>query len=250
MSAEAPGSHLPGASSLSRPDTARCRYNGLGERDERRTHDHLPALNADQIAEAHFDLVEVVGWRVINKWRFPARLHDDIFSAAGLALVNAARKWERSAKDREVRGFLFYHMFFDVLDDVRDKIGRRGSAKANAKTVALTKANPEDEEYDWLGDPNAHVDFEKVGDAEVLRDFLDRLPDDRYREIALRLVYGESQREVGERFGITESRVSQMTKRMQRALRVDDDPEDEGNEREREEVRRCRRRVSLNVNWT
>jgi RNA polymerase sigma factor (sigma-70 family) len=163
----------------------------------------------DTLIEANFDLIEKsVRWTA-RRYGFRSHLLDEMRSAAGLALVQAAR---RVRTDVEYpRPYLYGAMVNSIIDAVRGELGRRpGSIRS--RTCSLL---PETEAslVATAGDPVLRVEAE-----EALREILATCPNDRYREVLLRLANGESASSAATRLGVTESRVYQMVDKMRGLL--------------------------------
>jgi len=206
---------------------------------------------ADALIEEHLDLVDNVVRYVIKKYRIDNRLWDDVRSAAGLALVQAGRMYdpERAGAGYTARSFLFQKMVYLVIDDLRRLHGRTAETRAARRTLTLTPLSGEfDEEYEWLSDPTAEDAFDSAERLEFIHESLEALADDREREIALRLANGDRMREIGERFGVSESRISQLVARMRDREPDEDEPESEP-EPEPERRSEWGKQLSLDVSW-
>lgn len=218
-------------------------------------------MDADALVHEHLDLIDTVAWDVVRKCRVPDRGFDDVWSAAGLALVLAARGYDPGRGNPEyVRHYLRKKMFFLVIDELRLLNGRRlvngnpgGQYEMNRSMMSLnihSSGNDGDsnerELLDTVEDPGAQIDFEKAGDLDEIRGFLKRLPTARVREIILRRLAGESMREIGERFGITESRVSQIVSKIG-LIELEEEEVEEAKEWGKEEL--WDGPFSLDVSW-
>lgn len=211
---------------------------------------------SDALIEANLDLPGVVSAALIKKYNFPPRLWDDVHSAAGLALVLAARKFNGQS---DPRVYLYWKMRYLVIDEIRLVLqGRKGSQKSEhaRRTMSLNRHatgkdgdSNESEAVDFIEDVRAQLDFDKMGDDEFVREFIDGLRDDREREIAIRLANGDTMRQIGDRFGITESRVSQIVSTIKHRTKEDTVEEPEGRVLLEWEEPELPRRSSVLVSW-
>lgn len=219
-------------------------------------------MEDDSLVQEHLDLIDTVAWDVVRKCRIPERGFDEVWSASGLALVLAARKYDpEKGRPDYVRSYLRKKMFYLVIDELRLFNGRRlihgkpgGRYEMNRGMVSLNvhssggdRESNETELVDMVEDAGAQLAFDKVGDEEFVRGFLASLPTDRMREIAIRLVHGETMKSIGDRFGISESRISQIVSKMQLVEADQAEPDAEPVEWGREEL--WDGPLSLDVSW-
>ena len=106
-------------------------------------------------------------------------------------------------------------IYYGCIDWLRHQYGRPGSTKhdAHLRMLSLNRLFDVDdgeisEDSLWLAIPDV---TSEAGDAGlVLREILACCPNDRYREAVLMSAAGATCAAIGRKFGVTESRVSQM----------------------------------------
>jgi len=129
---------------------------------------------------------------------------DDLYAAADEGLCRAARTWRPSRAD--FASYLHSKVMQCVVDEVRRCHGRRD--RPRIKTVVA-------EEWE-MDRPAPAPDLERLID---LRDALGRMPE-RPRRMVFAGAAGYSLREIAAAFGVTESRVCQVTVKARRLLEV------------------------------
>lgn len=167
------------------------------------------------------DLVRGVTWGIIKRWRIHHRLHDDLFSAANLSLIKSAVQFKPDGNsDNHFEGFAMLHAKWDVIDELRNQIGRivEGANQGflheikNPLSIDWIYENNDGEELDFF-----HLTFEEAEyDRIANRDFIWSMCIDE-REVLICILYilGLSMREIGEGVvGVTEGRVCQILGRM------------------------------------
>jgi len=200
-------------------------------------------LESNRIVEENSDLVGLVKGRFMQLYGY-RRHSDEVESAVALALVEASRKVDLSGGRSSVRGRLVREMMWDVLDTLRSQFGKAGSARATIKFLSIHAQLSDESEIDeWeFADPNVVVDADGAIYEEMLHELLGSCPNDRYREVVLRTVSGETEREIAERLGVSESLISKMLTRIRR-LDFPSRPEP------KEETCRHGKHNSLTVSW-
>lgn len=187
---------------------------------------------AERRVERHWGLVELCTRYVARKYRFDPRWWPEMESAAGLALWRAAREYDGTSNER---GYLFQKIEWAILDELRAVIGRKGSAKAEFRLFSIDVFTSEDESV-WdsssgcLPEPlRDNRSQQQIDYDHTLDDLLASLPNDRYREIAVRTAAGEDEPTIGAHLGVSAARVSQMLRLVKSRL-ADGRPEGEEKE--------------------
>ena len=179
-------------------------------------------------------------WYVVNRIRprLPACVsEEDLFSAGMVGLMVASRSYDAS-RGAEFKTYAYHRIRGAILDELRrlDFLPRsqREKARADGREAPAMVAIPTDEDGQ---ESLAAGELEPGCETEDLRDLLlrevDRLPEKMRIVMTLYYQEGLRMREIGDRLGLTESRVSQIhsnaVSRLRRSLRSaagleDDEP--------------------------
>ena len=181
--------------------------------------------------EAEIDQWRHLVWYVVNriKARLPVSVsEDELFSAGMYGLMRAARSYDPS-RGAGFKTYAYHRIRGAILDDLRrlDFLPRslRDRARTNGEDAPSMVAIPTDEDgHESLAARPAAAVSEQEDMHEVLHREIDNLPDKMRIVMALYYREGVKMRDIGEKLGLTESRVSQIhsnaVTRLRRAMRL------------------------------
>lgn len=215
-------------------------------------------MTAADLAVEHYDLVEKATQFAARRHRIDPKLLDDMRSAAGEALVVAARRFDGRGR---ARGFLFQAVYYGAIEGARKEMGRGKSDAWQAvhRPLHHDLSLEEWQEVSGAGPLGSPVVREQEGirsleqhpeqqpgalllEQEGVREILESCSP-REREIVVRLASGESSSEVANRFGISRKRIWGITAAVRNKLTM----------RARGEVLEPRcppGSISVDVSWT
>lgn len=140
----------------------------------------------------------------MRSWLPERRLsYEDMVSIGYEALLECLRK------KRKDRGLVATAIRRRFQDEARERFGRGGHG-TEKKRDTLGRSNYDDEEGETRLRHLSDTTRDEAEDNEYVESLLGRLSDPRTREIVRRRADGETFREIGETFGITESRACQL----------------------------------------
>ncbi|MGB0954180.1 MAG: sigma-70 family RNA polymerase sigma factor [Planctomycetota bacterium] len=181
--------------------------------------------------EAEIDQWRHLVWYVVNriKARLPVSVsEDELFSAGMYGLMRAARSYDPT-RGAGFKTYAYHRIRGSILDDLRrlDFLPRslRDRARKNGEDAPSMVGIPTDEDgHESLAARPAEAASEAEDMHEVLHREIDNLPDKMRIVMALYYREGVKMREIGEKLGLTESRVSQIhsnaVTRLRRAMRL------------------------------
>jgi RNA polymerase sigma factor (sigma-70 family) len=159
----------------------------------------------------NWDLIEKAVRSFKKKYGFPERVRSDLESAAGIALWRAAKQWNKVG---DFRSYALNYLRWRMVDEIRTLAGRSLSERERRKTITLNRRYPNDSDYIELQDlivDEICIDPEDLMVADDrLNGLLTSLPNDRQREVVVRTLLGDTEREIAKALGVTESRISQI----------------------------------------
>lgn len=167
------------------------------------------------MAVEHYDLVEPVARSLSRRCPW---LHDELVSAGNEAIVRGAN--EIGDAD-DARAWLLTAVYRDCFDWLRGYYGKSGTTR-NAVALALSLDAPVVADGELvLGETIPAPDVRQADFDLLLAEILDACPNDRYREIVLRTIAGETSALVGIRLGVSQGRVSQMLTTLRQRIEHD-----------------------------
>lgn len=162
----------------------------------------------NNLIESHLFLVKAIASRI--QQRAPSCVEfDDLYSAGVAGLLDAAGRWDES-KGVKFATFAQHRIKGEMLDSLRRENGRAPD-QAPARMESLLRAEGEEAALDPAPRPDRLAGL--AGLRALLEDAKASLSE-RHRTI-LTLAYGGeelSQREISERLGLSQGRISQLRK--------------------------------------
>ncbi|MHC4380804.1 MAG: sigma-70 family RNA polymerase sigma factor, partial [Planctomycetota bacterium] len=186
---------------------------------ESRIQPNPPISGAPPISkyEAEIDQWRHLVWYVVNriKARLPVSVsEDELFSAGMYGLMRAARSYDPT-RGAGFKTYAYHRIRGSILDDLRrlDFLPRslRDRARKNGEEAPAVVGIPTDEDgQESLSARPVEEKSEQDDLKEALHREIDSLPDKM--RIVMALYYRDElkMREIGEKLGLTESRVSQI----------------------------------------
>ncbi|MHC4824574.1 MAG: sigma-70 family RNA polymerase sigma factor [Planctomycetota bacterium] len=200
---------------------------------ESRIQPNPPISGAPPISkyEAEIDQWRHLVWYVVNriKARLPVSVsEDELFSAGMYGLMRAARSYDPT-RGAGFKTYAYHRIRGSILDDLRrlDFLPRslRDRARKNGEEAPAVVGIPTDEDgQESLSARPVEEKSEQDDLKEALHREIDSLPDKM--RIVMALYYRDElkMREIGEKLGLTESRVSQIhsnaVSRLRRSMRI------------------------------
>ncbi len=186
-----------------------------------------PAPDRDEELEQWRQLV----WYVVNRIRprLPASVgEEDLFSAGMVGLLSAARSYDPN-RGAEFKTYAYHRIRGAILDELRrldflPRSQRERNRRIGRESPGLVPLPTDEDGQECL---EAAPERQAVDNEDLLarlREEIDRLPARMRTVMALYHYEGLKMREIGERLGLTESRVSQIhsnaVSRLRRVLKT------------------------------
>lgn len=162
----------------------------------------------------------------VGRRKWPMVEWDDLLSDAYLGIICAVDKWDPE-RSKSLPGWAYGQAIHAIQDGMRDRdlLSRDHRDAVKAGTVEAPRMLTLDGGEDLPIDCYVGVDeagFTAVEDADEfqwLRARVDELPNQRYRYVLTRHLNGDSGVDIAATLGVSESRVCQLRKRAEHALR-------------------------------
>lgn len=167
--------------------------------------------------EAELDQWQPLVWYVVNRIRctLPASVsEEDLFSAGMVGLMTASRSYDPS-RGAEFKTYAYHRIRGAILDELRrldflprsqrDKARQQGSEAPNVVGIPTDEDGQESLEARTQEPPCEKADMQDALDRQM-----EELPPKMRDVVFLYYRKGLRMREIGERMGLTESRVSQI----------------------------------------